>query len=379
MIPTRILQVFGILNFGGAEMMLISLYRHIDKTIVQFDFVKHTNDKCEFDDEILAMGGRVFCCPKYTGKNHFKYQKWWNDFFMKHSEYHIIHSHISSTAAIILSIAKKYDLFTIAHSHNTSSGFGISAKVKDIMQFPIRFIADWFFSCSHEAGRWLFGNKVISGSNYRILKNAIDIQSFNDKLIVRKEVRDEFGLNGYFVIGHIGRFADQKNHMYLVDIFKYVFAKNSAARLLLVGDGPLKPDVERKVAAFGLSKYVVFAGVRNDVPKLLQAMDVFVFPSKFEGLGIVVIEAQITGLHCIVSDATPKEVAVTDLVDFIPLSMAPRLWAEKILKYDINIKRNYRFEEIIAAGYDVRETAKELQEFYTNVAISKTIENYKHD
>ncbi|MDB6353564.1 glycosyltransferase family 1 protein [Trichococcus sp. K1Tr] len=362
--PIRILHVFGRLDRGGAETMIMNIYRKIDKNIIQFDFVVHTRDKCDYDQEIKELGGRIYSIPKYEGLNYSSYNKAWNVFFKDHPQYKLIHGHVRSTASIYLRIAKKYGLISISHSHNTSSGKGMVAFAKNLMQYPIRYIADDFFACSLYAGEWLFGKKVCQKDNFFILKNAIDVNAFRYNEAVRTIKRRELNLAGKFVIGHIGRFHPQKNHMFLVEVFKKVHDRNENTVLLLIGEGEQRAKVEEKVNKLGLTEHVLFTGVRDDIPQLIQAMDVFVFPSLFEGLGIAIVEAQASGLKCIVADTIPSEAFVTDIVESLPLNSKTDIWANKILEKSSNYKRNDVSQAIFHSGYDIKETAKWLQDFY---------------
>lgn len=327
--PIRILHVFGRLNRGGAEMMIMTLYRNIDRTKVQFDFIVHANEKCAFEDEVRFLGGNIYKVPRYNGKNHFQYKKAWNEFFQNHPEYKIIHGHIRSTASIYLKIAKKLGLITIAHSHNTSSGGGFSAVVKNILQYPIRSIADYLFACSRAAGEWLYGKRACKGDNFFILNNAIDTEKFIFNEETRLKKRKELQIEDKFVIGHVGRFHPQKNHYFLIDIFKEIYNINKNSVLLLIGDGDLKKSIQEKVEDLGLSNNVVFTGVRPNVPELLQAMDVFLFPSLYEGLPVALIEAQAAGLPCIVSDKITTDTKITDLISFVPLTKLPETMGKR--------------------------------------------------
>lgn len=360
----RVLHVLGGLNRGGAETMIMNVYRKIDRSKIQFDFIIHTSDKCDYNDEIKALGGRIYSLPRYTGKNHFLYKKAWNSFYKQHPEYKIVHGHVRSTAVIYLRIAKKYDIITIAHSHSTSSGTGFSARVKNIMQYPIRDIADYFFACSFPAGEWLFGKETCKKENFFIYKNAIDLKKFIFDKEKRIEKRKELKIEDKYVIGHIGRFNVSKNHGFLIDIFKKVHDKNDKAILLLIGEGELRPDIEKKVADLKMTSCVIFAESRSDIPEILNAIDVFLFPSLFEGLGIVAIEAQASGLQCIVADTIPKEAYVTDLIESIDLKASVNFWADKILEYSSGYVRRNTYEEICQRGYDIVKATQWLERFY---------------
>ena len=357
--PLRVLHVSAGMNRGGSETFMMNLYRNVDRNKVQFDFILHTNEECAYNEEIRDLGGRIFSVPRYRGVNHFSYVRAWSAFFKEHPEYRIIHGHVRSTASIYLKIARKYGLKTIAHSHNTSSGKGIDAIVKNILQYPIRFIADYCFACSKSAGYWLFGQK----RDFQVLNNSIDTAEFTFNENVRDKKREELKIQNKLVIGHVGRFHSQKNHIYLIDIFNALHAKNDNSVLLLVGDGELRASIEEKIRSLNLTNNVILTGVRSDIPELLQAMDVFVFPSLFEGLGIVVVEAQAAGLPCIVADTIPREAHVTNLIENLSLNEPPVIWAKTILR-KLSYKRRDTQQEIIKCGYDIKETVKWLEEFY---------------
>lgn len=362
--PVRVLQVFAEMNRGGAETMIMNLYRNIDRSKIQFDFIVHTEDKCAFDDEIYKLGGEIFRVPTYKGTNHLAYVNKWKNFFEKHQEYKIIHGHVRSTASIYLKTAQKYGLTTIAHSHNTSSGNGFSAIAKGVLQYPIRYVADYLFACSEAAGEWLFGNKACKKGNFHILNNAIDTKKFIFNNDIRDKKRKEFLIEGKFVIGHVGRFHPQKNHEFLIDIFKEVHDKNDNAILLLVGEGDLQESIQKKVYNLGLDNNVIFTGVRSDIPELFQAMDMFVFPSLYEGLGIVLIEAQASGLPCVVANTIPEEALITDNVKQVSLTGSPKVWTEAILKPVDSYERKSTYAKIKDSGYDIEESHRWLQEFY---------------
>ena len=364
--PIRILQVFAQMNRGGAETMIMNLYRNIDRKKIQFDFVVHTEEVCTFDEEIRELGGKIYRVPRYIGKNHFAYKKSWENLFKTHPKYKIIHGHVRSTASIYLKVAKKHGITTIAHSHNTSSGKGIQALVKNLLQYPIRFNADYMIACSKDAGKWLFGEKAIKSEKFLILKNAIEIDKFMFDQNIRINIRKELNLDGKYVVGHVGRFHPQKNHEFVIDVFNTFKKENNNAVLILVGEGPNRRNVQNKVEKLGLSDSVIFLGVRSDVNEIFQGMDVLLFPSRYEGLGIVIIEAQATGLQSIVSENIPDEAIITDLVTKLPLELPTDKWVEFMLrsKNDKEINRQKYHELIKMNGYEVKSTALELERFY---------------
>lgn len=364
----RILHVFGRMDRGGAETMIMNLYRNIDRSRVQFDFIVHTNEKCAYDVEITELGGKIFRVPKYVGKNHFKYKKSWNDFFKTHQNYKIIHGHVRSTATIYLNMAKKYGLITISHSHSTSSGKGISAIAKNILQYPIRHIADYLFACSKSAGVWLYGSKSCNKRNFYVLNNAIDLKKFAFSDSARNSKRKEFNVEGKFILGHVGRFNSVKNHKFLINIFDRVYSNNKNAVLMLVGEGELRQSLEEKVNNLGLKDNVIFTGIRSDIHELLQIMDVFILPSFYEGFPVSLIEAQASGLPCIVSNIITKDVNISGLVKFLSLDDSIELWVDEIMKYKSGFSREDTTDKIKNASFDVKENAKWLEKFYLNLS-----------
>ena len=360
----RILHVLGGLSLGGAETMVMNLYRKIDRTKIQFDFVIHTEEHQEYYDEVLSLGGKIYSFPPFNGKNVLKLKNIWNTFFESHREYKILHSHVRSYASLYIPIAKKYGLKTIIHSHSTSNGAGVASIVKRLMQYPLRFQADYLMACSNEAGRWLYGEKACLKPNYLFLPNAIDTEKYRYSKETAGEYRKKLGIENKFVIGHVGRFHEAKNHMFLLDVFAEVCAKRSDAMLLLVGDGNLREKIEEKIRALGLKNRVILTGNRRDVPQLLQAMDVFAFPSLWEGLPMTVVEAQAAGLPCFVSDRVTKDVDTSELIVRLPID-SPNEWADAIL--NSALKRSDAIPNIKRAGFDVNDAATHLAEFYCSI------------
>lgn len=361
----RILHVLGSLKVGGAESFVMNLFRAVDRERIQFDFIKHTTAPGDFEDEIASLGGKIYVCPRYNGKNHFAYCQWWREFFKKHSEYKIIHGHIRSTASIYLPIAKKFGLTTIIHSHSTSNGKGVISVIKNFMQFPIKYEADYLFACSEAAGRWMYGERALKQKNYKVIPNAIDLRRFVFQPQKRKELRERMKLTECLVIGHVGRFSEDKNHKFLVDIFSEIFKNNKNARLLLVGDGELKKKIQSYCSSLSIGNAVLMTGTQINTEDYYQVMDVFAFPSLWAGFPMSVVEAQAVGLPCYVSDMVTREVGLSDLVTYLPIDKGPKLWADYILKQP-NIRLDVQ-ETISALGFDVHETAKKLMEFYSTL------------
>ncbi len=359
--PIRVLCVFSCLDRGGAETMCMDLYRHIDRSRVQFDFVKHTTQKGMYEDEIEKLGGRIFVAPKYKGYNLPKYRRWWEKHLKEHPEHKIIHGHYFNLSSIYFKVCKQFGRITVAHPNAVKSGgFAEAFKRAVYKEKDIEKYSDYCFACSQSAGEWLIKNKP-----FTVLNNAIDINKFVYSEKIRGEVREELGLSSdCLVIGSVGRFSYEKNPYGILNIFKSVLSKNPDAKLLWVGDGKMHSEIEQCIHKDGLDKSVILTGVRADVHRLMQAMDVFIFPSLWEGLGIVAIEAQAAGMPCFCSKAVPQEAAVTDLCKFLPLDNY-ELWAREILS--AKTERRDTSEQIKAAGYDVDETSKWLQNFYLEI------------
>ena len=363
--PIRVLQVIGGLNRGGAETMLVNLYKAIDKSKVQFDFVVHSAEQDAYVQEIKELGGKIYVFPKYTLKNHFAYKRHWRNFLKNHSEYKVVHSHVRSYAIVFLRIAKKMGLKTIVHSHSTSNGSGKKAIIKNLMQLPLRKECDYLFACSKISGQWLFGKDVVEKPNYKMIKNAIDTSKYVVENGVRDKLRKEFGAESKTVYGHVGRLSAPKNHRFLLEIFKEILKKEKNSLLLIVGQGECRQQIESYIEELDLKENVIMTGVRGDIPQVLSAMDVFLFPSLWEGLPVTVVEAQAAGLPCLVSDKVTDEVKVSETVLYLPIDKGTEIWVENALK--LKGQRFDVIENIKKAGFDVAESAKELEIFYKSI------------
>ncbi|MEC0264419.1 glycosyltransferase family 1 protein [Paenibacillus anseongense] len=364
--PIRILQVVVNMNRGGAETLLMNLYRNVDRSKVQFDFL--TSKPGVFDAEIVEMGGRIHRIPYVSDIGHTKYMQALEHFFETHPHYQIVHAHMDKMSGFVLRAAKKAGApVRIAHSHNTSSEGGLAARAyKWVAGTFISSCATHFVACSNKAAKWLFANKV---NKAMILKNGIESEKFAFSPEVREQVRQELGLSSEsYVLGHVGRFAHQKNHSFLIDIFAKLHQEKPNAVLILAGDGPLRAEIEQKVEALHLHGKVKFLGVRSDITYLLQAFDLFVFPSWHEGFGIAAIEAQVAGLPCILSNVIPREADVgMQLVDFLPLSNK-EIWVNKIKSIIEKDTSRLEFSGVFKSSeYEIKNTAEWAEGFYLSV------------
>lgn len=360
----RVLHYIGLLQFGGSQSFVMEIYRKIDREKLQFDFVTFPNEKSGYYQEIIQLGGKVFESPQFNGKNYFEFRKWWKKFFLSYPEYKVFHIHVRSVAVLCIGIAHRYGCYAIAHSHSTSNGRGMIAIVKNVMQFPIRYQADYMFACSKEAGEWLYGKNVNKKKNYRVIPNAIDSLKFDFDPVKRNQIRKELNIEDKFVVGHVGRMSVVKNHEFLVEVFAELIKRRNNAILLLVGDGDTKKVVEKKCKQLGIYEKVIFLGNKSNTQDYYQAMDVFVFPSLWEGLGIVAIEAQTAGLPCIVSNVIPKEIDLgIGLVHRMSLDSDAKAWADRIVEV-FTSNRHGQSEVTKKMNYDVKDNAKKMQRFY---------------
>lgn len=359
----RVLHMIASLDVGGSQTMMMNIYRNIDREKLQFDFVIDHPAETYFAPEIEALGGRVYTLAGFHGTNAGEIKRDWNNFFYTHPEYRVLHSHSRSYASLYLPVAKRHGLKTIIHSHSTSAGSGLKGAVKTVLQLPLREQADILMACSRGAGEWLYGKRACKSERFVLLPNGIDMTRFAPDPELRVRYRRELGLEGRWVIGHVGRFYDMKNHSFLLDAFQKVHEREPDAVLLLVGVGPLQQAAAEKAVALGVADQVIMTGNRDDVPALLGAMDVFAFPSLWEGLPVTVVEAQAAGLPCVLSDAVTREVDVSPLVEYLPLG-DPDRWADALLRRRPRLDVS---KAIRAAGFDIRDSAARLAALYTRL------------
>lgn len=364
--PVRVLNVLGTTNLGGAESRVMELYRALDRDKVQFDFLVHTDKEGQYSEEIRRLGGRIYSVPRFKVYNILSYKKALRNFFREHREYAAVHGHMTSTAAIYLPIAKRAGIpVTIAHARSAGVDQGVKGLVTRLIRYPLKYRADYCFACSAEAAAAVYGRRWIALGNVWTIPNAIDTQRFVYDPAVRQQVREELGIAGRFVIGHVGRFGFMKNHCYLVDIFAELCKMRDDAALVMIGKGELEDQIKAKVMALGLMDKVLFLGNHFDVERYYQAFDYFVFPSTFEGLPGSVIEAQASGLRCLVSDQVTREGALTDLVTYKSIREPAANWAGEIMRNAKTALERKDMQEIIAGkDFDVHRLALKMEAFY---------------
>lgn len=365
--PLRVLQVIGAMDRGGAETLVMNLYRNIDRSKIQFDFLVNEKRECDFDSEIKELGGRLYYIPRYKIFNYLHYKRECRKFFSNH-RYSIVHGHIGLPAAIYLNIAKQNGSFTIAHSHRANFPVNPPELAFRICSRSVRSVADYFIACSKQAGIDRFGKEIVHSPNYAELKNGIDINKMRYDQTARAVIRNELNIPlDTPVFGHVGRLTEVKNHKFLLDVFSEILNRKPESILLLCGRGELEKQLKNQAQELGISQSVKFLGVRDDISKILSAVDVFLFPSISEGLGLAVVEAQSSGLPCIVSTGVPNSVRIREQTVFLDLSLGANTWASKAVKAldecDAST-RNKAFLNAQVAGFDIKDSANWLSKLY---------------
>ncbi|MBD5478447.1 MAG: glycosyltransferase [Lachnospiraceae bacterium] len=362
--PIRILHVLGGLSLGGAESRTMDLYRSTDRQKMQFDFLVHSSEKEHFDEEIEALGGRIYRVPRFKVYNWFSYKRALKRFFAQHHEFRAVHGHMTSTAAIYLPIAKKAGIpIVIGHARSAGVAGGLKGLLTKWLRRPLKHRADYCLACSKEAGEAVYGKKWVDAGRVEVVPNAVDAAKYAYDENVRNEMRRELGLSDKLVIGHVGSFREAKNHVFLIQIFAEIYKKRKDAVLLLLGDGALRETIEKQVSEAGLTQAVRFLGNQAKVSPYYQAMDYLVFPSLYEGLPGTVIEAQAAGLRVLVSDEVTKEAGVTELAEFFSLHRAASEWAAHVVE-NCEYERKSRLSDIQKAGFDISAQVARYEEIY---------------
>lgn len=361
MAQMKILYILGAFGSGGVESVVLNIHKNIDHSRFKIDFVLFNGLDHSRKKDLEKYDSKIYFIER-SGKGIGKFISETYK-ILRTEKYDVIHAHTNEAAlfsAIAGALARTPG--RICHSHNTS--FGKNEKIIPFFRVPFKLFSTELFACSKLAGTSLFGKKA----DFTVINNAIDVKKYNFNPTVRKEIREELGLEGKFVIGNVGRLSYQKNHSFILDVYKNIVKTRKDTALLLIGDGELEEEIKNKVYELGLENKVKFLGARNDVNKILQAMDVFLLPSHYEGLPVSLIEAQSAGLPCIVADTITKEVKVTNLVEFLSLTQSVDYWTKQILKYSDDDTRENTFDEMKQAGYEMESSVKGIQKIYGKYA-----------
>lgn len=357
----------GIGNAGGIQEMSIKWMENIEKDKFQIDILSYNTGKRDnFPERIRALGGEVYVIPKYTNGDVINSIKHTKKFFKEH-HYDILHAHSSSKAVFIMHYAKKAGVkVRILHSH--SSKFVVTDKksllIANMLLKPTLKNTTDFFACSPEAGIFLFSKEAYDQGKITLIHNGINTKKFLPDAGKRKKMRNELGMEERFVIGNVGRFRPQKNHLYLMDIFKSVCDIDSDATLLCVGNGELEESIKEKATQLGIFNRIKFLGFRSDVSDLMQSFDLLLMPSLFEGLPVTAVEAQAEGVPGLFANTITPNVAILPTSSFLSLEDAPEVWAKKIISYK-NIEREENpYKYILEQGYDIEIETKKLEKYY---------------
>lgn len=361
--PIRVAHIVGKMVGGGVEAFIMNYYRNIDRTKIQFDFIIDSDSTVVPKEEIEKLGGRIIFIPPYQ-----KIIKYIISLYkiLKQNKYEIVHSHINTLSVIPLFVANLNRIpIRIAHSHATTNKKEWKRNlIKSFLRPFSKVFATDYFSCSEYAGRWLFGNRAYENGDVIVLNNAIDVDKFKFNIKTREKIRKKLGIaDDEFVVGHVGRFVKTKNHEFLLRLTKKMIDDgDTKIKLLLIGDGPLLEKIHNEIKELKIETNVLSVGIKENVQDYLQAMDVFVLPSLYEGFGMSLLEAQVSGLFCVASNYVTQEVNVLNMVEFISLDDID-MWKKKIESYR-NDKES-RFVNLDKINnFDIIKEAPKLEKIY---------------
>jgi len=388
--PIRVLHIVSSMKRAGQETWLMHVLRRINREEFAFDFLVDVPYACAYDEEILTRGAGIIRCLSH--KMPWQYARNFHRLMQQHGPYHIIHSHTLFYSGFIMQLAAQaYIPIRIAHSHNDTSFLDTRANplrhlYQQYMRRLVQRYATHGLAASTIAGTSFFGPCWAMDPRWRIQYCGIDLTPFALQDISREAVRSEFFFtSAHRVIGHVGRFDEQKNHAFLIDVFAAASRHLPELRLLLIGDGPFRPAIEHKVRVMGLAERVIFAGVRADVPQLMRyAIDLFVLPSLYEGLPLVMIEAQAAGCHCLISDVLAAETDILpERIHRLPLSAGVTAWADALL--ELHPQHNKQDDDralarVCQSAFNIDRSIETLLSFY-HEALSQVedITKLRHD
>ena len=355
--PKRIVHMLNSMGMGGIENFIMNVYRQIDKQEYQFDFILQCEEESFFEKEIKELGGKIYRIPRFE-KHPLKHCQELKS-ILKQNNFWAFHRHTASSVVFIdLWIAKACKINKrLVHSHNTSNK---GVFLNKLFRFLLSHFSTHKLACSIDAGKWLYGNR-----RFVVIHNGIDTKKYLFSNEIRKKLRNELNIDNNIVIGHVGRFSAQKNHLFLLRVFQKVYQKNSNYRLLLCGSGELEQEMKAFCTQQKIEEAVIFAGVRDDIPMVMQAMDIFAFPSLYEGLGIVLMEAQLTNLPCVVSNRIPKEAIYhTNVTSLEIKEQFEEEWVNTILNTTIETSSRHQVNQQLLKDYDIVSVTNDLVQIY---------------
>ena len=365
----KVLYFVDRLRHGGIQQLLMEILRNIDKEKVQIDVLVFDDGQIyPLEEEVKNLGINLYKIEGWikTPLSYIKQKKVLDKFFKEHNDYKVVHLNSSSKNFLVLKEAKKYGIpIRIAHAH--SVGFQTKNKIKirigNILKNQLIKNVTNYFACSKIAGEWLFGKEIVEFNKFKLIHNAVDYNKFKFNENIRNKIRDELKIDSNCILfGNVGRFTHLKNHTFLIDIFEKIHKKNKNTKLIFIGIGEKEEEIKQKVNNLKLNEDVIFAGFKSNVNEYFSAMDALIVPSLYEGLSIVGIEAQSSGLPCFMSETVANEVKVANNLKFISLKKSAEEWADEILKSDLERKDNeIKLKE---AGYFMEDMIKELERIY---------------
>lgn len=361
----RVLQVLDFINHNsGVSAVVMNYYTHLTRERVSCDFLLYESAEHDLEEQIIANGSKIYLMGQPSGSNLTECEKRVEKFFAEHArEYDVVHVHIPNAAFIVLRMAKKYGVpVRILHSHNARGADGTLKKIRNFVlnKWGISY-ANYYMACSQKAGVYLFGKRKVKQGKVVVLNNAIELEKYQYNSENREKLRGELGVGDELILGHVGRFSEQKNHSGLIEIFAKLQERGVPGKLLLLGDGSLRPQIEQLAREKGVFENVIFQGIVSNVEEYMSVMDVFLLPSLYEGLPVVCVEAQAAGLPCIVSANVTREIALTDRVEFIENEKISQ-WCDEIEQLASQLPD--RSQCMPMEAYDIRKQARRLEEIY---------------
>lgn len=378
----RILQDVSHMDRAGIETILMRYYSRIDKTKFQFDFLINKNKKGVYDEEIIKLGGKLYHTPGLNPLKIIRYKKYIKKLIKDNPDIKILHAHNDAMEYPALLAAKEINFpVRISQSHNTSIDFDLKWPIKTLYRKLIPSVANYYFGCGKDAVKYFFGDKTINNNNYTIIRNAIETQNFIYNEKTRNKIRKLLNINeNTFLIGHVGRFTNQKNHNFIIETMFRFFIKEPFAdvKVILIGDGELEGKIKNKIKKYNMEDKFIFTGNIPNTNEYYQAIDLFILPSKYEGLPLVGIEAQTACVPCIISNKVTDEVKITNLVEFLPLD--EKVWVDMIIeKMNTKHQREDMTKQIKEKGYDIDTEVKRLESIYYNLASKEATNENSND
>lgn len=358
--PIRVLHITGAMYPGGYENFIMNLYENMDRSKIQFDMVVHARKENDYVPRIEAMGGRVYELPRLTKHPVQNLVGLYR--IVKRNHYPIVIRHTSNAMVTPqLLVSKLAGAYTICHSHNETDPNYYAHKLGRLL---MNLSTCEKIACSEKAGKWMFGN-----DSFHIIRNAISIEKFSFSQKKADDIRREFGFGACRVYGNIANFIKSKNHCFLLKVYKEISMIDPSARFLCVGEGTLRPEIEQEIKDLGLQNKVILTGIRNDVEKIMSCLDVLIFPSFFEGLPLTLIEAQISGLPCLISDTITPDVIITEgIVSPESLENKPSVWAKKAISLMPVSDRQCQTDNISKHGYDLVTLVQWYESYILSIA-----------